>query len=106
LGYPKLSPDSSVWPSRLCVIFVRIEKAQSLVGKIFGRVSAASDPCLRRPDRNFHRQGAVDEEAQRNDLNIIRQVVGGKETVRMAKAYDFSFDLDAGQQLNKAGWKP
>ena len=54
----------------------------------------------------FTRNGIVDEETQRNDLNIIRQVVNANETVPTAKAYDFSFAQDADQQLNKAGWKP
>jgi hypothetical protein len=54
----------------------------------------------------FTQNGAVDEEAQRNDLNIIRQVVNASEAVPTNKAYDFSFALDADQQLNKSGWKP
>jgi len=54
----------------------------------------------------FTRSGAVDEETQRNDLAIICQVVNASETVPNAKAYDFTFALDADQQLNKAGWKP
>lgn len=54
----------------------------------------------------FTRNGAVDEEAQRNDLNIVRQVVNSNDTVPTAKAYDFSFALEADQQLNKAGWRP
>jgi ABC-type nitrate/sulfonate/bicarbonate transport system substrate-binding protein len=54
----------------------------------------------------FTRNGVVDEEAQSNDLTIIRQVVNASETVPNPKAYDFSFALDADQQLNKAGWKP
>jgi ABC-type nitrate/sulfonate/bicarbonate transport system substrate-binding protein len=54
----------------------------------------------------FTRSGAVDEETQRNDLAIIRQVVNANEMVPNAKAYDFSFALDADQQLNKVGWKP
>jgi NitT/TauT family transport system substrate-binding protein len=54
----------------------------------------------------FTRSGAVDEETQRNDLVIIRQVVDGKETIPPNRAYDFSFALEADQQLNKMGWKP
>jgi ABC-type nitrate/sulfonate/bicarbonate transport system substrate-binding protein len=54
----------------------------------------------------FTRNGAVDEETQRNDLNIIRQVANAPEAIPNAKAYDFSFALDADQQLNKTGWKP
>ncbi len=54
----------------------------------------------------FTRNGAVDEETQRNDLNIIRQVVSANEAVPPAKAYDFSFALEAEQQLNRIKWKP
>jgi NitT/TauT family transport system substrate-binding protein len=54
----------------------------------------------------FTRNGAVDDETQRNDLSIIRQVVNTNETIPNAKGYDFSFAVDADQQLNKAGWKP
>jgi ABC-type nitrate/sulfonate/bicarbonate transport system substrate-binding protein len=54
----------------------------------------------------FTRNGAVDDETQRNDLHIIRQVVNTNEAVSNAKGYDFSFALEADRQLNKAGWKP
>ena len=54
----------------------------------------------------FTRNGAVDEETQRNDLNIIRQVVNGAETLPNSKGYDFSFAVEAEQQLSKMGWKP
>jgi ABC-type nitrate/sulfonate/bicarbonate transport system substrate-binding protein len=54
----------------------------------------------------FTRNGAVDDETQRNDLQIIRQVVSANETVPNAKGYDFSFALDADRQLNIMGWKP
>ena len=51
----------------------------------------------------FTRNGFVDEETQRNDLNIIRQVVNANEAVPTTRAYDFSFAHEADQQLNK-GW--
>jgi hypothetical protein len=54
----------------------------------------------------FTRNGAVDDETQRNDLAIIRQVVNANETLPNARAYDFSFALEADQQLNRSGWKP
>jgi len=54
----------------------------------------------------FTRNGAVDDETQRNDLNIIRQVVNLGETLPNARGYDFSFALDADAQLSKVGWKP
>jgi len=54
----------------------------------------------------FTRNGVVDDETQRNDLNIIRQVTNTNETMPNARAYDFSFAQEADQQLNKAGWRP
>ena len=54
----------------------------------------------------FTRNGAVDDEIQRNDLDIIRQVVNAAERIPNARAYDFTFALEADQQLTKAGWKP
>ena len=54
----------------------------------------------------FTRNGAVDDETQRNDLNIVRQVINANENIPNAKAYDFSFALEADRQLSKAGWKP
>lgn len=54
----------------------------------------------------FTRNGFVDEETQRNDLNIIRQVVNATEAVPTVKAYDFSFAQEADQQLNRSGGKP
>jgi ABC-type nitrate/sulfonate/bicarbonate transport system substrate-binding protein len=54
----------------------------------------------------FTRSGMVDDETQRNDLAIIRQVINGNETLPNAKGYDFSFASEADAQLNKIGWKP
>jgi ABC-type nitrate/sulfonate/bicarbonate transport system substrate-binding protein len=54
----------------------------------------------------FTRNGVVDDETQRNDLAIIRQVTSTNETLPNSRAYDFSFALEADQQLNKLGWKP
>jgi ABC-type nitrate/sulfonate/bicarbonate transport system substrate-binding protein len=54
----------------------------------------------------FTRNGAVDDETQKNDLNIIMQVTSTNEALPNARAYDFSFALEADQQLNKLGWKP
>ena len=54
----------------------------------------------------FTRNGAVDDETQRNDLNIVRQVINANESIPNAKAYDFNFALEADRQLTKAGWKP
>jgi len=54
----------------------------------------------------FTPNGAVDEESQKNDLAVIRQVLDAKETLAPARAFDFSFALEADRQLNKSGWKP
>lgn len=54
----------------------------------------------------FTRNGAVDGETQRNDLEIIRQVVGNKEAAAITQGYDFSFALEADRQLTQAGWRP
>jgi ABC-type nitrate/sulfonate/bicarbonate transport system substrate-binding protein len=54
----------------------------------------------------FTQNGVVDDETQRNDLNIIRQVTNTNEPLANARAYDFSFALEADQQLNKTGWRP
>jgi ABC-type nitrate/sulfonate/bicarbonate transport system substrate-binding protein len=52
----------------------------------------------------FTRSGTVDEETQKNDLDIIRQVAAVKDAVPISRAYDFSFALEADRQL--AGWQP
>ena len=54
----------------------------------------------------FTRNGAVDDEAQKNDLDIIREVVNASQPVPSNRAYDFTFALQAEHQLNKTGWKP
>ncbi|HEY2989645.1 MAG TPA: ABC transporter substrate-binding protein [Candidatus Binatia bacterium] len=52
----------------------------------------------------FTRNGTVDDETQKNDLDIIRQVAGVKEPVPAGRAYDFSVALEVDRQL--AGWQP
>ncbi len=54
----------------------------------------------------FTRNGVVDEETQKNDLMIVRQIAGVTQNVPNSRAYDFSFALDADQQLNRSGWRP
>jgi NitT/TauT family transport system substrate-binding protein len=54
----------------------------------------------------FTRNGAVDEETQKNDLQIIRQVAQATADIPNSRAYDFSFALDADRQLTQAGWRP
>ena len=54
----------------------------------------------------FTKNGYVDEQSQRNDLAIVAQVAEVNEVVPTKRAYDFSFAIQAEQQLNKQGWKP
>jgi len=54
----------------------------------------------------FTANGAVDDETQRNDLDIIRQVAGASEASPIARGYNFSFALEADRQLTQAGWRP
>ena len=54
----------------------------------------------------FTRNGIVDEETQKNDLSIIRQIADVSEPIPIARAYDFSFAYEADRQLNQTGWRP
>ena len=53
----------------------------------------------------FTRSGVVDDETQRNDLKIIRQVVSGMKLCQK-QSLRFQLRVEADQQLNKMGWKP
>lgn len=55
---------------------------------------------------SFTSNGIVDEETQRNDLVIVRQVAGVTQDVPIQRAYDFSFAMEADQQLTRTGWRP
>ena len=50
--------------------------------------------------------GVVDDETQRNDLMIIRQVTGVTDNIPNARASDFGFALEADRQLNRDIWRP
>jgi ABC-type nitrate/sulfonate/bicarbonate transport system substrate-binding protein len=54
----------------------------------------------------FTPNGTVDEETQRNDLAIVAQIAGVNEPIAPLRGYDFSFAMEADQQLNKARWRP
>ena len=54
----------------------------------------------------FTANGAVDLDTQKNDVEVIRQVLDAKEALAPARAFDFSFALEADAQLKKIGWKP
>jgi NitT/TauT family transport system substrate-binding protein len=54
----------------------------------------------------FTSNGVVDEETQKNDLDIVRDVVKSTKDVPIERAYDFSFAKKADSELTQAGWKP
>jgi NitT/TauT family transport system substrate-binding protein len=54
----------------------------------------------------FTTNGVVDEETQKNDLDIVREVVKVTREVPIERAYDFSFAKKADEELTKAGWRP
>ena len=54
----------------------------------------------------FTTNGVVDEETQKNDLDIVREVVKVTKEVPIERAYDFSFAKKADEELTKAGWRP
>jgi hypothetical protein len=56
--------------------------------------------------RTFTTSGVVDEETQKNDLDIVREVLSLKKEVPISSAYDFSFAKKADAELTQAGWKP
>src|SRR5215813_3520772 len=54
----------------------------------------------------FTRNGTVDEETEKNDLAIIRQITNVSELVPISRGYDFSFAHEADRLLNETGWRP
>jgi hypothetical protein len=46
------------------------------------------------------------EETQKNDLDIVREVLKITKEVPIERAYDFSFAKKADSELTQAGWKP
>jgi ABC-type nitrate/sulfonate/bicarbonate transport system substrate-binding protein len=54
----------------------------------------------------FTTNGTVDEETQKNDLEIVREVLNVTKEVPIERAYDFSFAIKADRELTQAGWKP
>lgn len=54
----------------------------------------------------FTTNGVVDEETQKNDLDIVRLVTKVTKEVPIQRAYDFSFAKKADEELTKAGWRP
>src|SRR5262245_22102004 len=54
----------------------------------------------------FTTDGTVDEETQRNDLAVIRQVIGATEPMAITRGYDFSLARAADRELTQSGWRP
>ena len=54
----------------------------------------------------FTGNGIVDEETQKNDLDIVREVLKITKEVPIERAYDFSFAKKADSELTQTGWKP
>jgi ABC-type nitrate/sulfonate/bicarbonate transport system substrate-binding protein len=54
----------------------------------------------------FTTNGLVDEETQKNDLEIVREVLNATNEVPIQRAYDFSFAKKADAELTKSGWRP
>ena len=54
----------------------------------------------------FTTNGVVDEETQKNDLDIVREVLKITKAVSIERAYDFSFAKKADSELTQSGWKP
>jgi len=50
--------------------------------------------------------GVVDEETQKNDLDIVREVLNVTREVPIERAYDFSFAKKADSELTQAIWGP
>ena len=50
--------------------------------------------------------GVVNEKTQRNDLDIVREVLKVTKEVPIERAYDFRFAKKADSDLTQAGWKP
>ena len=46
------------------------------------------------------------DEEQKNDLDIVREVLKVTKEVPIERAYDFSFAKKADSELTQAGWKP
>jgi len=54
----------------------------------------------------FTVNGTVDEETQKNDLEVVRQVAKVAKQIPIEQAYNFSFAHQADEELRQSGWKP
>jgi NitT/TauT family transport system substrate-binding protein len=55
---------------------------------------------------SFTQNGTVDEETQRNDIEVIRQILKTNDTVPIQRAFDFRFAREADRQLTQSDWRP
>ena len=56
--------------------------------------------------RTFASNGVVEDETQKNDLDIVRLVAKVNKEVPIERAYNFSFVSQADKELTRAGWRP
>lgn len=54
----------------------------------------------------FTQSGSVDEETQRNDIEVIRQILKSPDTIPIQRAFDYRFAREADRQLTESGWHP
>ena len=52
------------------------------------------------------RNGVFDEETQKNDLGIVREVLNVTREAPIERAYDFSFAKKMDSELTQASWEP
>jgi ABC-type nitrate/sulfonate/bicarbonate transport system substrate-binding protein len=50
--------------------------------------------------------GTLDEETQRSDLAVTRDITHATEPMSIKQSYDFSIVRAANRELNEAGWRP
>ena len=74
--------------------------------EIFQSRARSSGARLRRLDLNLTTDGTVDEETQRNDLAVIRQVTSTTEPMAITQGYDFTMARAADRELTQSGWRP
>ncbi|HEV8723309.1 MAG TPA: hypothetical protein VGW77_22045 [Candidatus Binatia bacterium] len=48
----------------------------------------------------------MNEETQKNDLDIVRLVTDVKKDLPIRRAYNFSFVAQVDKELTKSGWRP
>lgn len=54
----------------------------------------------------FNLDGTVDEEAQRSDLAVIREITRSESPMAASQGYDFGIVRAVNRELDAAGWRP